>query len=141
MTIHFGHGIALFYSFFVCTLIVVVVKSLDFDNSLVTEAYYQRDINYQQEYDRRSNSRNLTEPLRLDRNRLEFPRELAGNAQGTVLLYRPSSSRHDRQVPLTLDATGGMDLPVAGLPAGRYVAIVEWEAAGRKFYDELDLYL
>ena len=141
MTIHFGHSIALFYFFFVCTLIVVVVKSLAFDNSLVTEAYYQRDINYQQEYDRRSNSHNLAQPLRLDRNRLEFPRALAADARGTVLLYRPSSSRHDREVALTLDATGGMDLPVTGLPAGRYVAIIEWEAAGRKYYDELDLYL
>ena len=141
MTIHFGHGIALFYSFFVCTLIVVVVKSLAFDNSLVTEAYYQRDINYQQEYDRRSNSLRLAESPRIEKNRLHFPAELAADARGTVLLYRPSSSRHDREIALTLDATGGMDLPVTGLPAGRYVAIIEWEAAGRKYYDELDLYL
>ena len=139
MTIHWGHGIALFYSFFVCTLVVVVIKSLGFDNSLVTEAYYQRDINYQQEYERRSNSRTLAEPLRLERHRLEFPAYLADDAKGTLLLYRPSSKLHDRTVRLDLDAEGGMDLPVAGLPTGRYVAIVEWEAAGRKYYDELEL--
>ena len=141
MTIHFGHSIALFYFFFVCTLIVVVVKSLAFDNSLVTEAYYQRDINYQQEYDRRSNSLRLAESPHIEKNRLHIPADLAADAQGTVLLYRPSSSRHDRELPLQLDASGGMDLPVTGLPAGRYVAIIEWEAAGRKYYDELDLYL
>ncbi|PPK87600.1 FixH protein [Neolewinella xylanilytica] len=139
MTIHWGHGIALFYSFFVCTLVVVVIKSMGFDNSLVTEAYYQRDINYQQEYERRSNSRTLAEPLRLEHHRLEFPDYLAPEATGTLLLYRPSSKRYDRTVRLDLDAEGGMDLPVAGLPGGRYVAIVEWEAAGRKYYDELDL--
>ena len=139
MTMHFGHGIALFYSLFVCTLIVVVVKSLAFDNSLVTEAYYQRDINYQQEYDRRSNSYQLAESPRIDRHRLEFPSALSADARGTVLLYRPSSSRHDRAVELKLDPAGGMDLPVADLPRGRYVAIIEWEAEGRKYYDELDL--
>ena len=40
---------------------------------------------------------------------------------------------------MKLDPAGGMDLPVADLPRGRYVAIIEWEADGRKYYDELDL--
>ncbi len=143
MTIHWGHGIALFYSFFACTLVIVVVKSMDFDNSLVTESYYQRDINYQQEYDRRSNSRQLAEPLRLAQDqegyRLEFPADLAVQAQGTLLLYRPSSQKHDRKVPLSLDNEGFMELPLTGLPKGRYIAIVEWESNGRAFYDELEL--
>jgi len=67
MKFHWGHGIFLFYVVFVASLVTVVIKSRQFDNSLVTEEYYARDLNYQQEYDRRMNSKSLAEPLSIMR--------------------------------------------------------------------------
>ncbi|MBC6995743.1 FixH family protein [Neolewinella lacunae] len=145
MKLHWGHGIFLFYAFFVSTLVIVVVKSRNFDNSLVYEDYYARDINYQQEFDRRQNSRGLTEGLRLDHTAdgpaLQFPAAPAGAIEGSVLLYRPSSKTNDRRAALAVAADGRMPLNVAGLPLGRYRVIVEWKKAGVGYYDELDLTL
>ncbi|WP_116125431.1 FixH family protein [Lewinella sp. IMCC34183] len=142
MKLHWGHGIALFYLFFVGVLALAVVQSTRFDNSLVTEDYYLRDIHYQQEYERRSNSRQRGTPLEVQRDgqavRLRFPAG-TGPASGTVLLYRPSTARHDRRVRVHLDPGGSMALPTGGLPRGRYVAIVEWSADGTDYYDELNL--
>lgn len=145
MKFHWGHGIAVFYTFFALTLVVVVIKSRGFDNSLVTEDYYARDINYQQEYDRRSNSKQLggagpqVQCVSGD-CRLSFPASLEKQVHGSVLIYRPSSKQHDRRLPLELDDSGEMALPLAGLPPGRYQAILEWSAGGTDYYDELDLY-
>lgn len=143
MKFHWGHGIALFYSFFVLTLIVVVIKSRTFDNSLVTEEYYARDINYQQEYDRRQNSEDLAEGVRLekvaDSYRVIFPKMLAPSTKGTLLFYRPSSKLHDRLVQIEVDTAGGMNLSLTGLKPGRYRAILEWSAGGKNYMDEFSL--
>lgn len=141
MRFHWGHGIFVFYTVFVASLIVVVVKSRTFDNSLVDENYYARDINYQQEYDRRRNSYALTDPVRIERTEagyaLQFP---AGKiVSGTLHLYRPSSRLNDRLVDLKVDANGVMQLPLDGMLPGRYEAIVEWSASDVDYYDELDL--
>ncbi|MEO0731345.1 MAG: FixH family protein, partial [Bacteroidota bacterium] len=92
MKFHWGHGIFLFYLFFVGTLVMVVIKSTTFDNSLVTEEYYARDINYQQEFDRRQNSAQLPTKLALReegaRKSLVFPTEVGVDISGTVHFYR-----------------------------------------------------
>ena len=143
MKFNWGHGIFVFYVFFVTTLVVVVIKSRTFDNSLVDENYYARDINYQQEYDRRSNSNALTDPLRLVATKggyeLQFPVTGLKEVTGTLHLYRPSSKKDDRRLPLTVLEDGSMRLPLKGMKPGRYEAIVEWSADGVGYYDELDL--
>lgn len=144
MKFNWGHGIFTFYVFFVATLVVVVIKSRTFDNSLVDENYYARDINYQQEYDRRSNSNALADPLRLVATgeggyKLQFPVTGLGKVTGTLHLYRPSTKKDDRRLPLAVREDGAMLLPLKGMTPGRYEAIVEWSADGVGYYDELDL--
>lgn len=140
MKLHWGHGIFIFYSFFVVTLIIVVIKSTGFDNSLVTEEYYARDINYQQEYDRRMNSNSLAQSVVLEYAAtgayLSFPTNQP--IEGTVLLYRPSSKNHDQRLPIQVE-NGRMPLDISGLKPGKYQAIVEWKTGGVSYYDELDL--
>lgn len=140
MKFHWGHGIFVFYTFFVLTLIVVVIKSTGFDNSLVTEEYYARDINYQQEYDRRWNSKLLAQSVTLEPAKagmqLHFPTKEP--IQGTVHFYRPSSKDHDQQVPITVN-NGNMPLDLSKLKMGKYQLIVEWSAKGVEYFDELDL--
>jgi len=145
MKFNWGHGIFTFYVLFVAILVLVVIKSRTFDNSLVDENYYARDINYQQEYDRKLNSSSLVEPLRLetteDGYELRFPVDATGKIGGTLHLYRASTKNGDRRLPLTVGEAGAMPLPLAGLTPGHYAAIVEWSANGVGYYDELDLYV
>jgi len=142
-TFNWGHGIFLFYSFFVAVLVIVVIKSTGFDNSLVTEEYYAKDIAYQREYDRRQNSINLATAVSLDKKsgtyRISFPQEAGPKVSGTLHFYRPSSKNHDRFIPLSTDEKGEMYLSTDGLLPGRYELILEWSAGGRDYLDEFDL--
>lgn len=143
MKFHWGHGIFTFYAFFIAVLVIVVVKSKTFDNSLVDENYYSRDINYQQEFDRRLNSNSLAEPLRAvvtsEGYELRFPTEGKDKVDGTVHLYRPSTNKDDRRLALAVGDDGVMRLPLQGMNPGRYEAIVEWQSGGVEYYDELDI--
>lgn len=145
MKFHWGHGIFLFYTLFVGTLVVVVIKSTTFDNSLVTEEYYARDINYQQEFDRRLNSNSLTTKVLMvaaDKGyRLQFPEEVGSGVEGTIHFYRPSSKQDDRMLPLRVGEDRAMSLPLAGLKPGKYTAIVEWSVAGVDYWDEFTLHI
>ena len=103
MKFNWGHGIFLFYSLFALSLIIVVIKSTEFDNSLVTEDYYAKDITYQKMIDRKANSQALGHPVALQRMEdgfnLIFPtQELGGPVEGTAHFYRPSSSDFDKIV-------------------------------------------
>ena len=52
MKINWGTGIFIFYSLFVGALVFQLVKSFQYDNSLVVENYYEKDLNYQEQYNK-----------------------------------------------------------------------------------------
>lgn len=145
MKFHWGHGIFVFYVLFIAIHVLILVQSRTFDNSLVDDNYYARDINYQQEFDRRQNSNLLADPLRMehtgDQFTLQFPAGFGGKVTGTLLLYRPSTQKDDRLLPLEVNEDGSMPLSLTELKPGQYKAIVEWSAAGTDYYDELNLYV
>ena len=65
MKINWGSGIAIFYSLFVITMVYAVVRSTQFDNSLVSDHYYADDLKYQERFDKLSNAQNLKEDLKI----------------------------------------------------------------------------
>ncbi|MEM9835283.1 MAG: FixH family protein [Bacteroidota bacterium] len=143
MKFHWGHGIFTFYATFAVVLIMAVIKSTTYDNSLVADDYYARDINYQQEYDRIQNAAllDVAPELKYQRDEiyLSFPDQLVA-AKGEALLYRPSSNRFDRSLVIS-GKQQAYRLPTQQLPMGRYRLIVEWEMKGRDYQHEFDVVL
>ena len=141
MKFTWGTGIFLFYALFAAMLVFQVIKSTQYDHSLVVEEYYEEDLNYQEKYNKIQNSLNLEVPLQFNYEEesgllvLDFPFE--GSAvEGKVLFYRPSTSRMDVEFPLNVDASGKMVIPTGNLPQGRWVVEVDWQANDTEFFDE-----
>ncbi len=146
MKFNWGTGIFVFYSLFALSLVVVVVKSTAFDNSLVFEDYYAKDITYQETIDRKNNSLGLSTPLTLDIwpnfCQLNFPAsDIVGPFQGSVHFYRPSSKKHDQTFEIATNTEGQMFIPTDALQEGYYKALVTWSAAGIDYYNEFPVYL
>lgn len=141
MSIHWGHSIFAFYTFFVAVLVLVVIKSTSFDNSLVSRDYYAQDLAFQQEYERRLNSNRLSEPVSLEKQEdtyyLQFP--ILPSEGGEIHFYCPMSERFDRKKALAVDASGKMDLDLKGLRPGYYRVIARWSSGGAHYLDEFDL--
>lgn len=138
---NWGYGIALFYLIFVGALVYQVWKSTQYDHALVSEQYYQDDLNYQQHYNKLVNTRNLQQDLLIleDDNRhlikLHFPAEL-GQVSGEVRFFCPSASHHDFSVPVRTDDRGIQLVSTQDLRPGMWRIKVDWQAAGTPYYNE-----
>lgn len=146
MKFHWGHGIALFYGIFALVLIMVVIQSTTFDNSLVVDDYYAQDIRYQETIDRRMNSQSFDQPVQLmregDCHYLVFPiNELSAAVSGEIQFYRASSKRFDHFQAIALEEEGRICLDDDKLIPGYWQLKINWTSAGVDYLDEFEIYL
>ncbi|MEZ4984250.1 MAG: FixH family protein [Saprospiraceae bacterium] len=141
-TFNWGTGIFLTYTIFALALFFTVYKSTQYDNSLVVDDYYAKDLAYQEQYDRLQNSALLPEKVKLGwasaekKVTLDFPDDLAANVAGTAFFYRPDNKSLDWSVPLRVDAEGLQTIDLSKSPAGRWKLQCAWEADGKTYFDE-----
>ncbi len=146
MNFNWGHGIALFYIIFASVLIFFVVKSTQYDHSLVVENYYEEDLKYQQHYEKLANSKDLEIDVKINHDpqsesiNIQFPKE-KGTVAGTIHFYRPSDKSKDLIVKIKLDQNFEQSLPVSKLSPGLWQLKVDWQAGGMPFYKEETLVL
>ncbi len=140
MKLNWGHGIAIFFTLFVGSLVFQVIKSTQYDNSLVSDHYYADDINYQKHYNKLVNSQQLEEDLIIEKTEkgnfvtLIFPEELS-KVEGNIHFFCPSDSKVDFKLPISITA-GKQVVPVEGLKKGLWRVKVNFEAGGKAYYKE-----
>ncbi len=122
-------GMVAFMSFI---LYMVITMSTDkkFSHDLVTEAYYAKEMAYQNEIDAETNTNNLSEKIigkRLPEGwLLLFPKEIkALETTGKVFLYRPSNQKLDFEFPLEI-SDRNLLIPDHKLIAGRWNITIEF---------------
>lgn len=141
MKFNWGTGIFIFYSLFAISLFYQVYKSTQYDNSLVVDNYYEKDLNYQTQYDKIVNSQTLINPLKIDYREneklieLRFPKEIDG-VTGTVLLYRAANKTMDVSLPIILDKEHKMVLNSEKFSDGFWRVEVDWNASGKDYFDK-----
>lgn len=137
--INWGQGIAIFFCFFVATLITVLVKSRSVDHTLVYDDYYAKDIAYQSRQDRESNTaRDTAIALHLDKVSKLLKLEFTDFAEGTLHLYRADDKSQDvhhtiKEKELALD--------LYNLNKGKWTVILEWESGGIDYYHKQNIFL
>lgn len=141
MKFNWGTGIAAFYGFFVLALVFQVIKSTQYDHSLVSDEYYADDLAYQEHYDKLVNSQQLDQDLRILQNdgktavELTIPENI-DRVRGVVHFFCPSDSRQDFRVPLQPNANGKQVVSTQGLKSGLWKVKVDWKGDGKAFYKE-----
>lgn len=139
ITWNWGTGIVLaFVSFMAFILYFVIGSATNYraNHELVTEAYYEQELNYQQEIDAQRNAAALETPLRLVKQAegrgvsLFFPStQVAKEITGKVSLYRPSNRQLDSEITIALSDTHLL-IPDNRLLGGRWDIRVSWEYKG-----------
>ncbi len=146
MKIGWGTGIFLFYSVFVISLLLQLRKSLQYDHSLVVENYYEQDLNYQKQYDKKSNSEALRQRLTVKNKASEqhilvqFPQGFK-NLEGEILFFRPNDRRQDFAVSVKPNASNIQKIPSEKMLPGLWKVKVDWQAGESEFYDEISIVL
>lgn len=143
--INWGAKIALLYGGFVALIVILVAGSMRQDFDLVAPDYYSQEIKYQQVIDAGKNQSELSAPVSVSATEttvsIDFPTEFTNKViNGTVQFYSPVNSAWDKTVKINT-ADNSMTVLRSELQATTYTIKMNWEADGKKYYQETSLKL
>lgn len=138
---HWGHGIIVFFIFYIGFLLTAVVKSRGIDHSLVAKDYYAQDIAYDQQYQKINNRNSLKQDLKIEYQAnnhnivLDFGNE-SKNLDGKIAFYRPSDISQDYTEKFLVETGGVIQFSSQLMQQGRWIVKVEWTDQEKTYYKE-----
>ncbi len=141
---HWGHGIFIFFVFYVGILMTAVYKSKQIDHSLVIDEYYKHDLAYQAHYDKLKNAGNAKKDFEIsadENGRHQIIFNDGEKKQGTITFYNPSNKKKDLVLPLN-DVIGNDRMVIHEiLSPGKWKVQADWIALGTAYYVEKEIYI
>ena len=144
MKLNWGFGIFVLYTGFVLFILFMVFRSSQEKVDLVTEDYYQKELEYQEIINFKANAENLEKGLtyKIEKNEIDFifP-EQQNSISGNIQIYRPSNDSFDQFFEIKLDDQNQMKVNLGRTPMGLYKMMIKWKNNSIGYYVEKDIYL
>jgi len=137
-----GRSITVSFIAFASFIFFLVYRCMQVDVNLVASDYYVQEIAYQDRIEELKNTSALQSNVQVKllpneaSIEVRLPQQFKGQAQGTILCFRPSDAQSDYETPLVLDADGRQLIPVDQLAPGLWRIKVGWQQGERSYYDE-----
>jgi len=140
MKINWGTGIVIAFIAFISFIMYFVINmniNKKYNHDLVTEDYYKKELEFQNDIDKETNAKNLVENLSWKKTTeglvITFPETLIKeNITGKVFLYRPSNKQFDFETELSL-SNHNLLIPDKSLLDGRWNIKVDWKYNGKSY--------
>jgi hypothetical protein len=144
MKINWGLGITLVALAFVAFILSLVYRCSKEEVDLVSERYYENELNYQQRIDSKSNVIKSGKEIAIDQQPekilLEFPASISrGSTNGTISFYKPDNKKLDFSLPVRLSEGSVQEIPVADLQRGRWQLQISWNSENISYYQEKEI--
>ncbi|GJQ64717.1 MAG: cytochrome Cbb3 oxidase maturation protein CcoH [Melioribacteraceae bacterium] len=141
MKISWGVGIAVLYIGFMVVVLGTVAFSTTQDVNLVTEDYYEKELEYQNQLDKMNRANALPEKLEVkivDKNiQIKYPSMFSPEfLTGTILFYRPTSGEEDFELPVQPDVHGVQTVLTEKMSKGVWKVKVDWKASASEYFNE-----
>lgn len=142
MKFNWGTGLAIFIIAFIGTLVFILYKSTQYSESLVVKNYYEEDLAYQEVMVKKQNTADLPAQVKLnylkEKQQIEivFPSDHTNDIQGSVLIFSPISEKLDVKHEFNIGQDSIFSIPVSELNNGKYRIKLDWNRAGKKYYQE-----
>ena len=133
-----GKGILLAIIGFIVIIMTMVVISVRMEGiELVTENYYEAEINYQDQIDKEKSTLTLErEVLQFDAENQSLFLDLPVGATGILHLFRPSDSKLDQKLTVEIKEENEKTVSIRNLQAGYWKAQLSWQENGESYYQE-----
>lgn len=146
MKFNWGTGIVigmLCFMIFILQYVIRVQTDSKFDNELVTEQYYEKEIEVDDNYQKEKNLNELGNKFYVSATSegifIQFPEDFDyHNIQGNISLYRPSDQKMDTNISIELSSSA-MLIPKNALADGRWDIIIDWQYKGNQYYTKQSL--
>lgn len=140
MKLNWGTGLMLAmacFIVFILFLVITMTTNKELDHDLVTEEYYQQEIDFQNQLEKQINTRELSTPVSVHRTTegflIYFPDEFRDQKiDGKVSLYRPSNKNMDFEIPFS-SSSQPLLIPQDRLVTGRWNMIIDWTNGHQDF--------
>ncbi len=141
---NWGTKIALSFVLFGIFILYMVVQAFREDFDLVTENYYQEELQYQTRIQEKANLLQSGDEIVIETNEkdvlFKFP-ETFSEAEGTIYFYHPSKKLFDKTFQVALNEQNRQIIDREELVKGRYKVKVSWRVGGLSYFQEKELYL
>ncbi|WP_339888565.1 FixH family protein [uncultured Flavobacterium sp.] len=133
MKINWGTAIVIAFGLFMTFILYFVFKvqsDSKYDNELVTEDYYKKELQVQGSIEKQQSANKLEHKVVVKKSvegiTIEFPSDFDyKNIKGKVSLYRPSSQKLDFEIPISLSSTNLL-IPNSDLVGGLWDISIDW---------------
>jgi hypothetical protein len=129
------------FAVFIGTLVIVCIRQ---DISLVSSAYYNEELKYEDQIVRINNTNQLAQKPTIvkGQNRVEvnFGRE-AQIQKGELKLFCPSDPKMDKQFAISPAAGNNQSFDIVSMKGGMYKARLSWTMAGKEYFFEQIIYI
>lgn len=111
------------------------------DVDLVAKDYYKKGINHQQQIDRMNRTNAMSEEVQISAEngflKLNFPKSYTQKSfSGTIQFYRPSDSKKDFALSISIDTTAQQIIPFKNLEKGYWKVELSWILDSLEYYKE-----
>ncbi|GLU55692.1 FixH family protein [Dyadobacter frigoris] len=140
MKFNWGAGIAILYAGFVVMILLLVGMSASQKIDLVTDQYYEEELQFQDKINKVNLAKALNNPLTWQVEEhgimIHYPREFSKDTlSGNVKLYCPSDNTKDRTFPIK--AKNNVQLIAASeIQSGRYYLQIDWKNGKQSYWNE-----
>ena len=141
-----GWKITILYGSFVAMMVTLVIMSARQDIPMVTEDYYEKDLQYETHMVRVANSRNLEQDVTVVYNQktqqvtVAFPNEIT-DFSGEILCFRPSQEGLDFTLPIENLKEKTLTFRTSEMIPGRWKVKIDWVGDGEIYYREIAIFI
>ncbi len=141
MKFNWGAGILIFIILFFIAIFSFVYYTTTHDINLVEKDYYPKELEYNTQQEKMSNTAALDEKISFDKSAaliiIQFPAfTIEDTVKGNIQLYRPSDFKKDIVIPISIDTNLIQQVQASSLLPGKYIIKVDWTFKGISYYQE-----
>jgi len=140
MKINWGTGVIIAFALFMSFILFFVFKvqsDSKYDNELVVEKYYLKELTFEKQMEKEQNAHDMIEEVSITTSEngimIAFPDGFdISKINGKVSLYRPSNKKLDFEIPISLSSPHLL-IPKSNLVDGRWDISIDWSYDGKEF--------
>jgi hypothetical protein len=142
---NWGTGITITIIVGALLMLFMVYKTTTVDIDMAEQDYYSQELKFNQRLEAISNANQLSSPIVVSQNdqviKLMVPQECIQNVSGEILLYRPSSVKHDFLIAFAPDSNGDIFIEKDQLLKGIYKLKADWQMKGKTYHQEQSFFV
>ncbi len=144
---NWGHGLLLFIILFVGSMLYLVSLCFKEHFDLVSDDYYEKELVYQKQIERKKNTSSLESELTIQYNKMDkriviqLPSRFNNlSIPLDIVLYKPDNASLDKQLSITaIDSKATVDASL--LKPGLWRMQVYWNGKDESYFNESNVYI